>query len=148
MAKEERRFISEHEWSQYETLFEPGSRLPRHALLLDRIGGALARGRRTNRFVALVVFSDVRSTCTHELGLQEVAQLMQERLSADDTVALVHNLAIIAVCSSVESPEQIQAITQRVTENLGVECEVRVIFNDAQQDAELLYASAIGHVWN
>jgi hypothetical protein len=73
---------------------------------------------------------------------------LKERLRPDDTVALVLDLAIIAVCSAVEGNEQVQTIMQRVTENLGVECEVRVIFNDVQQDAELLYASAIGHVWN
>ena len=47
------------ELRQYEeTLFELETRMPRRALLLDRIDVALQRAVRTNRLVALIVLSD------------------------------------------------------------------------------------------
>ena len=82
--------VPEFDRRQYEALFEPGTRLPKRALLIDRVGVAILRARRINRFVAVMVLSNIRScTMNSAVDVKTVAQMLQYRLRPDDTVARV-----------------------------------------------------------
>lgn len=148
MPLDEVHFISAYDRQQYESLFEPNTRLPLRALLIDRIAVALLRARRVNRFVALLVFSDIKSGAAPmpDLEVQYVAQIMQARMRPDDTVARTGPLAIVAVCNGVDSYDEADLIAQRLTQESDIECRVGITCSDHLRDAEMLLMVAVDHL--
>lgn len=141
------RFIPEFDRRQYEALFDPGTRLPKRALLIDRVGVAILRARRINRFVAVLVLSNIRScTASGEIDIQAVAQMLQSRLRPDDTVARVGDSALVAVCNAIDSDDDARMIAQRMMENTGIVCRIGITFSGAQQNPEIVLARALEHL--
>jgi GGDEF domain-containing protein len=139
--------IPEFDRRQYEALFDPGTRLPKRALLIDRVGVAILRARRINRFVAVIVLSNIRScTATPAIDMRAVAQMLQFRLRPDDTIARVGDLALVAVCNSVDTEDNARLLAQRMTEDTGIVCRIGVTLSGKQQDPETLLARALEHL--
>jgi hypothetical protein len=130
---------------QYDALFESGTRLPRLALLVDRIAVAIARARRIHRQVALLVLSDIRAGwSTAPVNNQDVALMLQCRLRHDDTVACVGD-SVVVVCNAIDDDNDAELIVRRVLEILNTICRVGVTFSGQQENAEHFLADALGH---
>ncbi len=142
-----RFFIPELDRQQYEALFEPGTRMPRRALLLDRIAIALLRARRCNLLVAVLVFSDIQSRAgTCALDLERVARVLQSELRPDDTVARAGDSALVLVCNTIKADEDARLIAHRLLETAGIACRVEITFSGEQQDAEMFLTRALEHL--
>ena len=139
--------IPEFDRRQYEALFDPGTRLPKRALLIDRVGVAILRARRINRFVAVMVLSNIRScTATSAIDLQAVAQMLQCRLRTDDTVARVGDSVLVVVCNAVDTDDNARLLAQRMMEGTGIVCRIGITLSAEQQDPEIVLAHALEHL--
>jgi GGDEF domain-containing protein len=139
--------IPEFDRRQYEALFEPGTRLPKRALLIDRVGVAISRARRINRFVAVMVLSNIRScTAASAVDMQATAQLLQCRLRPDDTVARIGDSVLVAVCNAINSDEDARLVARRMMEDTGIVCRIGITLSGEQHNPEVVLARALQHL--
>ena len=140
-------FVPEFDRRQYEALFEPGTRLPKRALLVDRVGVAILRARRVDRFVAVMVLSNLRScNATSPIDMKAVAQMLHLRLRTDDTVARVGDSVLVVVCNAVDTDDNARLLAQRMMEGTGIVCRIGITLSDEQQDPEIVLARALEHL--
>ena len=131
------------ELRQYEeTLFELETRMPRRALLLDRIDVALQWAVRTNRPVALIVLSDFAPPPG---DLREVARRLQSQLRSGDTVAPASDAALVIVCREMDSGDA-GALVRRLVDKAGVACRVQVTLSGHMRDPEVFLTRALKHL--
>jgi GGDEF domain-containing protein len=143
----ERPSPSDLDARQYEALRDPPTRLPLSALLIDRVAVAIARARRVNRCVAVLVLSNIRScTPSLRLDLRSLAQTLQHRLRPDDTVARVGDSALVVVCDAIETDEEARRIARRMMEDTGIVCRIGITLSGAQLDPDLVVARALEYL--
>jgi GGDEF domain-containing protein len=129
---------------QYDALFDPGTRLPKRALLLDRIGVAIVRARRVHRQVALLVLRNIRPRpATARVDTRDIAQALQCRLRHDDTVARLGESTVVVVCNTIDADDDVELIVRRILETMGTVCRVGVTLSGQQENAEHLLADAL-----
>ncbi len=112
-AEERLQFAATHDWL---------TSLPNRALLLDRLGHALARARRSGRAVAVLFcdldnFKDVNDSLGHSAGdrlLQDVAARLQAQLRPGDTVGRFGGDEFLVLCEDIEGVEGAVAVAKRV----------------------------------
>ena len=95
----------------YESLFDPGTRMPRRAVLLDRLGQALARARRADSRVAVLLFSEIADIDKpgRVADLGDVARTLRASVRGDETVARgPDSSTLMVVCNMVDSKEHAQ----------------------------------------
>ena len=127
-----RRNRATDEEQRYLDMFDPVTRLPRPALVRDRLGMALARAERERRMVGVMfVHVDVPEEYDpREGGGLDVLPLIAGRLRSvvrpDDTVGRVgeHDFAI--VCNSLSAQLDLDVIAERVSTVIAL----RVYFDD------------------
>jgi diguanylate cyclase (GGDEF)-like protein/PAS domain S-box-containing protein len=96
--------------AQHRALHDPLTGLPNRVLLLDRLGQACARLRRSGgrllvMFVDLDRLKEVNDTWGHETGddlLVQVARRLDQALRPDDTVARLGGDEFVVVCPVVD----------------------------------------------
>lgn len=101
--------------------------LPNRALLLDRLGNALDRSKRSPRITALMFidlddFKEVNDTLGHEAGDQllcEVGRRLSSLVRAGDTVARLGGDEFIVLADGLEAPEEAAAIARRINNLLA-----------------------------
>jgi diguanylate cyclase (GGDEF)-like protein/PAS domain S-box-containing protein len=116
-----RREAAEREL-RHRSLHDPLTRLPNRALLADRLRLALPRARREGRSIAVLFididdFKDVNDRNGHEGGdalLGIMAPRLQGALRANDTLARFGADEFVALCESLEDPEEALAIADRL----------------------------------
>ena len=146
------QFSFESDRTLYESLFDPGTRMPRRAVLLDRLGQALARARRADCRVAILVLSEIRDikpTGRVVADLGDVADRLQVIVRRDETVTRGpdHFSTLMVVCNMVDSKEHAQLVAERLQKASGIECHVEVTVSNVADDPETLLARALdrGH---
>ncbi|PWB52013.1 MAG: sensor domain-containing diguanylate cyclase [Nitrosomonadales bacterium] len=101
--------------------------LPNRLLLMDRLEQLLARMRRQEKRLAVMFldlddFKQVNDTYGHEVG-DQLLKLVAERLRAtvrvDDTVARMSGDEFIILIKSVENPESLEAVRQKIQQKLS-----------------------------
>jgi GGDEF domain-containing protein len=130
----------------YASLFEPGTTMPRRSLLLDRLRQALARARRVDSCVAILVLSDITdvNSAGHPADLSDVGRTLQVLVRGDETVARGSGTStLIVVCNMVDNEQYAQLVAQRLLERAAIECRVQVTVSNAADDAEALLTRAI-----
>jgi hypothetical protein len=137
---------SDLEARQCEALRDPPTRLPLSALLIDRVAVAIARAQRANRCVAVLVLSNIRCTPSRAVDLRSIAQTLQQRLRADDTVAQVGDSALVVVCDAIETDEEARRIARRLMESTGIVCRIGITLSGAQVDPEQVVARVLKHM--
>ena len=102
--------------------------LPNRVLLADRLDGAIARSRRSERAFSLICldlngFKQVNDVHGHAEGdalLQQVAQRLQDCARADDTVARLGGDEFMIVAEGLNEPEEIRVLCERIVQALSV----------------------------
>jgi GGDEF domain-containing protein len=99
-------------------LLDPVTRLPGRALFLDRCEIALARARRVQASVGLVVVtSDALEHCDESARnqiLRQVAVAVLSVMRGDDTVARFGDRFVV-VCNDIRSDKDLATVTSRVS---------------------------------
>jgi len=101
--------------------------LPNRALLMDRLEQAIRSAERSSTsvgvlFVDLDGFKEVNDSCGHESGnllLRELAQRLQQRVRAQDTVARYGGDEFVLVISDLTLPGDMNRVVQQVQEALA-----------------------------
>jgi diguanylate cyclase (GGDEF)-like protein/PAS domain S-box-containing protein len=107
---------------RHQSLHDPLTHLPNRALLLDRLRLALARGRREQRWVAVLYldvddFKNVNDTLGHSAGDQLLADLaprLSEALRPSDTLARLSGDEFAILCEGLEDVAESAAIAERL----------------------------------
>ncbi|GAA2704957.1 GGDEF domain-containing protein [Actinoplanes palleronii] len=115
--------------AMYDMLTELGNR----ALLRDRLTGALARSRRTQRPVGVLLldlngFKAVNDTFGHDAGdtlLKEVADRLRTCVRTEDTVARLGGDEFVVVTEDLREPGDVLVIAERIIEALNEPVTVR-----------------------
>lgn len=111
----------------WQAFHDPLTGLANRALLLDRLGNALDRSRRTPRTTALMFldlddFKVVNDTLGHAAGdqlLVEVGRRLSSLLRSGDTVARLGGDEFIVLAESLDAPAEATAIAARIIELLA-----------------------------
>ena len=101
--------------------------LPNRALLLDRLGAALARARRNEGrlcvlYLDLDNFKQVNDSFGHAAGdllLQEVAARLKRCVRDTDTVARMGGDEFVVVLENIKRPEHASIVSEKIREILG-----------------------------
>ena len=130
-----------------QALHDPLTGLPNRALLLDRIGNALARARRNQENVALLFldldnFKVVNDGLGHSVG-DRLLVALGERLSlflrSGDTVARLGGDEFVILCEDVEDMDEVEGIVNRLRANLSTPVQI-----DA---SEIHHTVSVGVAW-
>ncbi|MEZ4417686.1 MAG: EAL domain-containing protein [Gemmatimonadota bacterium] len=105
-----------------QALHDPLTGLPNRALLLDRLGNALARARRNQDNIALLFldldnFKVVNDGLGHSVGdrlLVTLAARLEEFLRVGDTVARLGGDEFVVLCESVQDLDEVEGIVSRL----------------------------------
>lgn len=141
----------------WQAFHDPLTGLANRALLLDRLGNALDRSRRSARtsalmFIDLDDFKLVNDTLGHEAGDQlliEVADRLSSLVRVGDTVARLGGDEFIILADSLESPDEAIAIARRIntllrqpivlgTHELSVSASIGLAFDQEHEPDRLL----------
>lgn len=143
----ERKYAEEQ--LRHRALHDSLTGLPNRDLLLDRLGGALARAARVHAFVA-VLFLDVdnfkliNDTQGHVAG-DEMLRTVAKRLTAigrgGDTSARVGGDEFVMVCESIPHEEEVLSLARRVADALAAPMSI----NGMEFNATVSIGIAVGH---
>ncbi|MEZ4416758.1 MAG: EAL domain-containing protein [Gemmatimonadota bacterium] len=100
--------------------------LPNRALFIDRVGQALARAKRSSQLLAVMFldldrFKHVNDTLGHGAGdelLKAVAERLQARVRAQDTVARLAGDEFMMLVSDLGSPEDVSHVAGSILDAL------------------------------
>jgi diguanylate cyclase (GGDEF)-like protein/PAS domain S-box-containing protein len=117
---------------RHEASHDPLTGLANRTLLIDRLGLALARARRSGGTVAVLFcdldhFKEINDRLGHAAGdavLAEVAARLQTTMRLEDTIARVGGDEFVMVCGEVSGAEEAKLIARRVGEALGQPLDV------------------------
>jgi GGDEF domain-containing protein len=135
--------IPSEDCAQYEALFDPATRLPRWALLLDRTEVALARAQRVNRKVAVFVLDDVQSFSGALPDMARFVVALQGKVRSDDTIARVAERTFVVVCNNIGRDKDAALVAQRLVQHTDVVCRLGIALSGAGDDAPTLLSSAV-----
>ncbi len=107
--------------------YDPLTELPNRALFYDRLGQALARGKRTQERFALLMldldgFKAVNDTHGHEVGdalLQTVGRRLRLCVRESDTVARMGGDEFVVLLSELQDAEAASAVAGKILAALG-----------------------------
>jgi diguanylate cyclase (GGDEF)-like protein len=113
--------------AQHRALHDPLTGLPNRVLLLDRLGQACARLRRSGgrllvMFVDLDRLKHVNDTWGHETGddlLVQVGRRLDQAVRPDDTVARLGGDEFVVVCPEIGDSEMHRDLPDRLLETLA-----------------------------
>jgi diguanylate cyclase (GGDEF)-like protein/PAS domain S-box-containing protein len=113
--------------AQHRALHDPLTGLPNRVLLLDRLGQACARLRRSGgrllvMFVDLDRLKEVNDTWGHEAGdelLMQIGRRLDQALRPDDTVARLGGDEFVVVCPDVADSQMHRDLPGRLLETLA-----------------------------
>jgi len=109
-------------------LHDPLTGLPNRQLLEDRIENAAQRARRSETsaailFVDLDQFKHVNDAYGHDVGdelLVAIARRLSTLIRPSDTLARIFGDEFVFLCEDLDSPEDVDLITNRIAEALSV----------------------------
>ena len=110
----------------YQSLFDPATRLARPALLRDRLEVALARAARTRRNVG-VLFVDVHVPDDLPAGsgssfdvLPLIAGRLRSAVRPDDTVGRLGQFEFVVICNELVDFADVEVVADRLRSVIGV----------------------------
>jgi len=143
----ERKYAEEQ--LRHRALHDSLTGLPNRDLLLDRLGGALARAARVHAFVAVLFldidnFKLINDTEGHVAG-DEMLRIVAKRLTtvgrSGDTSARVGGDEFVMVCENIAHEEEIPYLARRVADMLSAPMSI----NGTEFIATVSIGIAVGH---
>jgi len=128
---------------QYDGLFDGLTRLPGWVLLLDRTNIALARSRRRDLRVGLIIFDDVRGVATISPDFATFVSLLCKRVRSDDTVARIAGCTFAVVLNDISDRNMASRIAQRLIWDAAITCRLGIAFDEPTDDAAALIDRAL-----
>jgi hypothetical protein len=118
--------------------------MPVPALLLDRIDGALARARRLNCSIALLVVGEIEPERTEiAVDLVAIAEALESVMRPGDTIARgPDDSTLVVVCNAISCAADAEMIAARLVSKAGVPCRIQSTFSGDDRDAAALLARA------
>ncbi len=106
-----------------QALHDPLTGLPNRVLLLDRLEQAIAKGKRSQRRVAVLFldldgFKKVNDRYGHQVGddvLAAVATRLRSALRPGDTLARLGGDEFVVLCENLDDPGKAEAVAARMT---------------------------------
>jgi hypothetical protein len=140
----ERHVVPELDRKQFESLFHPGTRIPLPALLLDRIDGALARARRANGSIALLVVGEIEPESTETaVDFVAIVRMLEKVMRPGDTIARgPDDSTLVVVCDTISCAADAEMIAARLVSKAEVACRIQSTFSGDDRDAAALLARA------
>lgn len=135
--------ISASERAQYEALFDPITRLPRLALLVDRINVALLRARRVSCEIAVVILQYIKDPGGGPPDLAQIADELSSKLRNDDTVAQVGDGTLAVLFNEIAAEEDAHVIAQRLIEDSRIMSSITLTMSGEHGDAEAVLEHAL-----
>jgi len=130
------------EWTRYGSLFDQATGLPSGwGFLFDRLEVALARTRRNDTRVAILVLDEPRLDGEHRF--EQVVVALQAQLRAGDTIARIGPHRLVVVCSDLRRDEEIAQLARQMLNDAGVRCALGVAIGDADDTSDQLLARGI-----
>jgi GGDEF domain-containing protein len=127
-------FLAEH-----QALFDSATGLPGPVLVLDRLEVALARSRRLQCFVGVLVLVDVDARGPTQRPVPDLVTFLGADLRADDVVARIHPRTFVVICGELYRPEDADHIATRLLRHVGVKGRAGIALGRPSDDAlELL----------
>lgn len=109
------RALDETARAEYAGLFDPGTGLPKRALLYDRLLMALARTRRAGTAVAVLFLRP--SGPVDDAVLRQAAHVVTAELRQDDTVARTGPAELVVVCH-LRDAQEVLVVVRRLAQAL------------------------------
>lgn len=110
--------------AEYDALFDPGTGLPKRALLYDRLLLALARTRRAG--TAVGVFFLRPEGPIDNAALVAAAEIVAGELRLDDTVARTGPAELVVVCH-VRDAQEARVVIRRIAQAMRAVREARTM---------------------
>jgi GGDEF domain-containing protein len=132
----------EIERARYKHLLDDMTGLPKWALLIDRLGVALARAKRTGNHVALFVLDDPRVD-GETLDLTTIVATLQDHIRPEDTLARIGMRRFAVVCSEMRADEDAALVARRLIYGCGLVCGLGVALGDADETPDSLIGRAL-----
>jgi len=108
----------------YEGLFDPGTGLPKRALLYDRLLMALARTRRAGTAVGVLFLRP--DGPIDDASLTAIVKIVAGELRLDDTVARTGPAELVVVCH-VRDPQETRVVVRRLAQALSAVRDARAM---------------------
>ncbi len=126
----ERKAFEERLWQQ--TNFDPLTKLPNRALLLDRLDQAMARAHREKTRIALLLidldnFKTVNDSLGHEVGdvfLLQVAKRLQSLVREGDTLARIGGDEFALILSHADTLYELEESAEKILHSLTPALEI------------------------
>ena len=103
---------------EYSLLLDPLTRLPKRALLNDRVSIALARARRNNCAVGIVVvrtsFRAGLDPKVRAAAVADRAALLTSLVRPDDTLARLLDATFVVICNDIRSQVDLDQVQSRL----------------------------------
>jgi hypothetical protein len=135
--------ISASERAQYEALFDPITRLPRLALLVDRINVSLVRAHHVRCEIAVVILQYIKDPGGGPPDLAKIADELSSKLRIDDTVAQVGDGMLAVLCNEIAAEEDAHVIAQRLIEDSRIVSSITLTLSGEHRDAEAVLEHAL-----
>jgi len=122
-----------------EALYDPVTGLPGPALLVDRVGVALARARRLRRRVGIYVLCDACAPSDDDAA-RRVARLLRSEVRPDDTVARITDRTFVVACNDLQYETDVQRIAARLFRHADHATHIGIALGTPADDARELLA--------
>ena len=122
-----------------EALYDPVTGLPGPALLVDRVGVALARARRLRRRVGIYVLCDACAPSDDDAA-RRVARLLRSEVRPDDTVARITDRTFVVACNDLQYETDVQRIAARLIRHADHASHIGIALGTPSDDARELLA--------
>jgi GGDEF domain-containing protein len=125
-----------------QALYDLVTGLPGPALLVDRVGVALARARRLRRRVGIYVLCDACAPSDDDAA-RRVARLLRSEVRPDDTVARITDRTFVVACNDLQYEMDVQRIAARLIRHADHASHIGIALGTPSDDArELLTRTA------
>jgi hypothetical protein len=112
-------------------------------LLIDRVGVALARARRSENQVGVFVIVEPRLPNEPYDALQ-VVEALQSRLRPDDSLARLGPQRYAIVCNEIHRDQDAAQIAHRLVCGAGLQCGLGIALGSGDDRPEVVIARALG----
>ena len=93
--------------------------------------------------VAVCVLDDVQTDSDETPDVEHFVAQLRGNLRSDDTIGRIGDRTFVVVCNNIGREKDAGMVTERLLENVDVECRVGVVLSRGGDDASSLLTTAV-----